>query len=200
MSYIFNDQRFLFKTITMAHAETFEAISDAIASKKGWHSGRYAQSERQYYITRRKCVEHHLYTEYVEAYGPLQQTTPIYFYLFPNITKAKALELAQQRTTYDEHAPKIAYVNIHELHDLSNITFTLNDSFTSYRKKALASGINSREEEKDRPIFPDHNRIFPFSMLDLIHRKYQDMNPYYEVQIWNAHILEDAPVEILSTS
>ena len=187
----------LFKTITMVKEDRIEEISDVITSNKGWYSHRYGKDDRQDYIKRRKFVEKELYTAYVNKYGILKEIIPVYFYIYPNISKERAIEMAQQRTKYNELAPNVLFIKILDLKDISNITFTLNDSFTSYWKKAIESGIKCREEENGREVLPDHNKIFPLTKIEQIHRKYKEKNPYYEVQIWDYKILDDVPYEIL---
>jgi hypothetical protein len=195
--HFFNDKKYLFKTITMENEETIDEVSDAILLNKGWYSHRYGKSDRYDYIKRRKFIEKELYIEYVSEYGSLKENIPVYFYLHPNITREIAIELARQRTKYNEFAPMVLFMNIRELKDITNITFTLNDSFTSYWKKAIESGIKCREEENGREILPDHNKIFPLSMIEQIHGKYKDKHPYYEIQIWDYKILDNVQYEIL---
>jgi hypothetical protein len=195
--HFFTDMKFLFKTITMECADKYEEVSEAIASKKGWYFCRYTKSDWNDYLNRRIFVEKELYIEYSKEYGKLKENIPVYFYLYPNITKEKAVDLAKQRMNYNELTPRILFLKIQELRNISNITFTLNDSFTSYWKKAIESGIKCRDEEKGREVLPDHNKIFPFSRIEHIHRVYKEKNPYYEVQIWDYEILEKLNYEIL---
>ena len=195
--HFFNDQKSLFKTITMVQEkDAIEEISDVISSNKGWYSHRYGKNDRQDYIKRRRFVEKELYTDYVNEYGSLKEIVPVYFYLYPNISKARALEMAQKRIKNDEAAPSVIFIKLLEIKDFTNITFTLNDSFASYWKKAIESGIKCRDEENGREVLPDHNKIFPFLKIEQIHRKYREKNPYYEVQIWDYKILEETAYEI----
>ena len=138
-----------------------------------------------------------LHDEYTREYGYLKEKVPVYFYLFPNITKQRAIELGQQRTKHGEIAPQILMVNIQSIDDTTNMTFTLNDSFTAYWKKAMESGIKCREEENGRVVLQDHNKIFPFSMIEHINQKYKAQEMYYEVQIWDYELLERASYMIL---
>jgi hypothetical protein len=195
--HFYNDEKFLFKTIMMQDTESIEDICDAISINKGWHFGRFTKSDREYYLNRRKYVEELLYGEYSKEYGYLKERIPVYFYLFPNMTKEKVKELAQKRTEYGELSPKVLMIKIRDLQDIRNITFTINDSFTSYRGKAIEAGIKLREEEKGREYLPDHNKIFPFSKITQIHKIYKDRDPYYEIQIWDYKILENIGWETL---
>ncbi len=187
--HFFNDKEYLFKTITMADPCRIDEISNAIASQKGWYWFRYRQSDRQDYLRRRLFVERELYEGYTREYGPLKEKVPVYFYLYPNITKQRAMEKGQQRTDHNVIAPHVLMVKIQDIDDTKNMTFTLNDSFAAYWKKAIESGIKCRDDENGRVVLPDHNKIFPFSMIDQIHQKYKAQEISYEIQIWDYELL-----------
>ncbi len=196
--HFFNDKKYLFKTITMAGISQMDEICNQISSEKGWYWGRYAQSERYDYWKRRLFVEKELYEGYTQRYGSLKEKIPVYFYLYPNITKEKAIELAQQRTRHDEMEPQILMIKIQDIEDTKNITFTLNDSHTAYWKKAMESGINCRGDGNSQVVLDDHNKVFPFSMIEQIHRKYKAHNINYEIQVWDYQLLEKISYTILS--
>ena len=196
--HFFNDKEYLFKTITMAGISQVADICNRISSQKGWYWGRYAQSERQAYLKRRLFVEKQLYEGYTQAYGSLKERVPVYFYLYPSITKQEAIELAQQRTRCDETEPHILMVNIQDLEDTQNITFTLNDSLTAYWKKAAESGLEIRGDRNGAVVLQDHNQVFPFSMIEQIHRKYKAQQITYEIQIWDYQLLEKIRYTILA--
>ena len=86
---------------------------------------------------------------------------------------------------------------IQTIDDTKNVTFTLNDSFTAYWQKAIESGIKCREEENGRVVLQDHNKIFPFSMIEQIHQRYKAQEMYYEVQIWDYELLSRMSYMIL---
>lgn len=195
--HFFTDKEYLFKTITMAGISQADEICNKISSQKGWYWGRYAQSERHDYLKRRLFVEKELYEAYTQEYGSLKEKTPVYFYLFPNITKQKAIERGRQRTRHDEIEPQILMVKIQDIEDTKNITFTLNDSFTAYWKKATDSGIKCRGDANVPVVLQEHNKVFPFSMIEQIHRKYKAQEIYYEIQIWDYQLLEKMSYTIL---
>ena len=196
--HFFHDKEFLFKTITMAGFSQMDEICNTVASRKGWFWGRFAQSERHAYLMRRLFVETELYEDYTQKYGSLKEKVPVYFYLYPNLTTQKAIELAQQRTRHDEAAPHILMVNIQDIEDTHNITFTLSDSFTAYWKKATESGLEIRGDRNRPVVLPDHNQVFPFSMIEQIHKKYKAQQINYEVQIWDYQLLEKIRYTILA--
>jgi hypothetical protein len=188
--HFFTDKEHLFKTIMMADACQIDEISDTFVSQKGWYWGRYAKSERSDYMNRRRFVEKELFDGYTREYGRLKEKVPVYFYLYPKITTQEALALAHQRTKHEEAEPGILMVKIQDIEDITNITFTLNDSLTAYRKKTLDAGIKCRGPQPDGVVLPDHNKVFPFSMIEEIHRKYTKQDMVYEVQVWDYELLE----------
>jgi hypothetical protein len=196
--HFFNDKEYLFKTVTMVGFSQMDEICNSVSSRKGWFWGRFAQSERHAYLTRRLFVEKELYEGYTQAYGSLKEKVPVYFYLYPNLTTQKAIAFAQQRTRQDETEPQILIVKIQDLVDTQNITFTLSDSFTAYWKKATESGLEIRGDGNRPVVLPDHNKVFPFSMIEQIHRKYKGQEIKYEIQIWDYQLLEKMRYTILS--
>jgi hypothetical protein len=195
--HFFNDKEYLFKTIVMAEFSQVDEICNKISSQKGWYCVRYSQSDRQDYLKRRRFVERELYEGYTQEYGSLKEKIPVYFYLYPGITMQKVIERGQQRTKQDEKEPQILMVKILDIVDTKNITFTLNDSFTAYWKKAVESGIKCRGDGNGHVVLPDHNKVFPFSMLEQIHRKYKAQAISYEIQIWDYQLLEKISYTIL---
>ncbi len=195
--HFFNDQRYLFKTITMAGVSEADEICNTISSHKGWYWPRFAPSERLDYLTRRRFVEKAMYEDYTQAYGSLKEKIPVYFYLYPNMTQQQAIELGQQRVRQGEVEPQILMVEIEALDDTKNITFTVNDSHTAYWKRAMEAGIQCRGDANDRVVLPDHNKVFPFSMIEQIHEQYKAQPISYEIQLWDYLLLETIPYTIL---
>ena len=195
--HFFNHKEYLFKMITMAGDAQVDDICDRISFQKGWFGGRFAPSERQAYLQRRQFVEKQLYESYTQQYGRLKEKVPVYFYLYPTLTKQQAIELAQQRMRHEETQPHILLVKLQDLEDTQNITFTLNDSFTAYWKTATEAGLEIRGDRKVPVILPDHNRVFPFSMIEQIHQKYKAQQITYEIRIWDYQLLDKISYTIL---
>jgi hypothetical protein len=195
--HFFTDKEHLFKTIMMAEACQIDAISDRFVSQKGWYWGRYSKSERHDYLNRRRFVEKELFDGYTQAYGRLKEKVPVYFYLYPKITTRKAITLAQQRTKHDEVEPGILMVKMQDIEDITNITFTLNDSCSAYWKKTIDARIKCKGPQPDMLVLQDHNKVFPFSMIEEMYRRYSKQDMYYEVQIWDYELLERIPYTIL---
>jgi ribosomal protein L35AE/L33A len=195
--HFFNDREYLLKTITMAGVAQMDEICEAISSQRGWYWPRFAKSERQAYLERRRFVENELYEGFTREYGSLKEKAPVYFYLIPGITKQKAIERARRRTDHDETEPRVLMVRIQDIEDTRNMTFTLSDSHIAYRKKATESGINCRGDADVNTVLADHNQVFPFAMIEQLHRKYRAQAIYYEVQIWDYDLLEGMGYTIL---
>jgi hypothetical protein len=195
--HFFTHREHLFKTISMAQACEVDEISDSFAAQKGWYWGRYQKSERDAYLNRRRFVEKELFDGYTGQYGLLKEKAPVYFYLYPQITPQAALVKAHQRTLHDEVQPGVLLLKIQDIDDTANITFTLNDSFTAYWRKALEAGIHCRGPQPAGPVLPDHNQVFPFSMIAEIHRKYAQQGLHYEVQVWDYDLLHRTRYTIL---
>jgi len=195
--HFFNDEQYLFKTITMAGVSHVDQICNMISSQKGWFWKRFSQSERQHYMKRRLFVEKALYDDYTREYGSLKEKIPVFFYLIPKITKQKAIESAQQRTMHGETEPQLLMVKIADIEDTTNITFTLNDSHTAYWKRIKEAGIEFGGEENVPVVLPDHNKVFPFSMIEQLHQKYKLRGMRYEVQIWDYQLLDEMRYTII---
>jgi hypothetical protein len=195
--HFFNDKEYLFKSITMAGVSRVDEICNTISSQKGWFWIRFSQSERRDYLKRRLFVERALYDDYTREYGSLKEKVPVFFYLIPNITKQKAVELARQRTRHGEAEPQVLMVKIADIEDTTYITFTLNDSHTAYWKRIKEAGIEFGGEVNIPVVLPDHNKVFPFSMIEQIHQKYKAQELRYEIQIWDYQLLEKMMYTIL---
>jgi hypothetical protein len=195
--HFFNDKEYLFKTITMAGVSQVDEICNKISSQKGWYWTRFAKSDRHDYLRRRLFVEKELYEDYTQEYGSLKEKIPVYFYLYPNITKQKAKVLGQQRMRHGEIEAQILMVKIQDIEDTKNITFTLNDSHTAYWKRAAESGKKCRGDGNTQVVLEDHNKVFPFSIIEQIHQKYKAQQINYEIQIWDYQLLNKISYTIL---
>ncbi len=195
--HFFNDKEFLFKTITMAPASQMNEICNRISSEKGWFWPRFAESERRDYLKRRQFVEKALYEDYTREYGGLKEKIPVYFYLYPNLTEQKAIELGQKRVREGEKKPHILMVKIEDIEDTTNVTFTLNDSHLSYWKRAIEAGINCRGDRGIPVVLPDHNKVFPFAMIEQLHQIYKAQQLSYEIQVWDYQWLKKTRYTII---
>ena len=197
--HFFNDERFLFKPITMADVAEVDDVCNAITSQKGWFWVRFSPLERRGYLARRRFVEEAMYEDYTQRFGALKEKVPVYFYLIPNLSERKAIELARHRTRHDETEPRVVMVEIEDLDDTRNVTFTLNDSHTAYRNRIMEAGLTFGGATDVRVALPDHGKIFPFSMLEQVHQEYAPRHITYEVQIWDHHMVAKLRYVLLGT-
>ncbi len=195
--HFFNDKKYLFKTITMSGVSEMEAICNTVTTEKGWFWPRFAPSERRAYLARRLFVEKEMYEDYTCRYGSLKEKIPVYFYLYPNLTVQRAREMGQQRAALGEAEPHVLVIKIQDIEDIGNITFTLNDSFASFWKRAVEAGLEIRGDKGNHVVLPEHNQVFPFSLIEEIHQKYKEQKISYEIQVWDRQLLDNLKYEII---
>jgi len=195
--HFFDAREHLFETITMAEASQVDDICNTISSRRGWFWMRFSRGERAGYLRRRSFVERAMYDDYVREYGSLKERVPVYFYLVPKITDQKAAEMARQRTRHGEAEAQVLMARLADVEDTSNMTFTLNDSHTAYWRRMKEAGVDFGGERNVPVVLPDHNRIFPLSMVERIHREYRARVLHYEVQVWDRQLLENLRYTIL---
>jgi hypothetical protein len=61
----------------------------------------------------------------------------------------------------------------------------------------MESGIKCRGDGNVPVVLPDHNKVFPFSMIEQLHQKYKAHQINYEIQIWDYQLLEKIRYTIL---
>jgi hypothetical protein len=61
----------------------------------------------------------------------------------------------------------------------------------------MESGITCRGDGNGHVVLQDHNKVFPFSMIEQIHQKYKAQHINYEIQIWDYQLLETISFTIL---
>lgn len=61
----------------------------------------------------------------------------------------------------------------------------------------MGSGITCRGDGNSHVVFKDHNKVFPFSMVEQIHQKYKAQHINFEIQIWDYQLLETISYTIL---
>lgn len=188
----YNDTASLFKTITMYNKDEITEITDAISSTGSWYGGRFSASDRDSYMLRRYSVEELLYKEFTAQFGALKSNTPVYFYLIPNLDQAYIDAHLEARKQFAEDSTQYLILDFDKLPDHSNISFTINDSFRSYRTKLIEKGIPVRQIVNLFSELEDYGKVFPMDDINRIHSKYKDVDDIrYEVQIWDPDILED---------
>ena len=115
---------------------------------------------------------------------PLKFEQPVYFdTLYENSLKRVEAEI---HTTSDEYSTKCLVVALDDLPDIRNITFTVDDSFTSYRSRLKSGGLPYHFMRKEPPNIPDYGKIFPITEVRGIQEKYANVEGLkFEVQHWD---------------
>lgn len=192
----YTDETQLFTTIMMYHEQERDHICDAIVKNQNWFWERFRTYDRKYYLQRRIFVEQCMKAEFEHDHYPLQGDVPIYFYLVPGMNHALAEEKCKSRTEYGEINTKYLLLDVDRIQTCRSVTFTVEDSFRSYWKKAKAAGITCFEDGRKRIELADHNTTFPFSAIETLYRKYQATNTTYEVQIWDQAFIHELRADV----
>lgn len=195
----YTDETHLFTTIMMYSEQERDHICDAIVKNKNWFWERFRTYDRKFYLQRRTFVEQCMKNEFEHDYYPLQGNVPIYFYLVPGMNHAIAEEKCKSRTEYEEINTKYILLDVNRIQACQSVTFTLEDSFRSYWKKAREAGIKCFEDGRKRIELEDHNKTFPFSEIETLYRKYQATNTNYEVQIWDQAFIHELREDVKQT-
>lgn len=176
----------------MYDKEEIDQITDTISDNNFWFGGRFAKGEREGYLERRYAVEQMLYDEFTSRYGTLKSKAPVYFYLIPDLNQQLIDSHLQARNQLGEKTTKYLIVDIDQLPDRSNISFTINDSFRSYRTKLVDKGIFCRPIINLFTELDDYGKVFHIDEMNQVHSKYCSIPDIrYEVQVWDPDILED---------
>jgi hypothetical protein len=97
----------------------------------------------------------------------------------------------EHRQQYQERETKYLVFDLDQIKDRKNVTFTVNDSMRSYRKKLLLAGIPCRELQGHDPELPDYGKIFHIDDIGKVYNrnaKIQDL--HFEIQVWDHTILQ----------
>jgi hypothetical protein len=190
MIHYYTDEKYLFKTIMMYSKDDLNKVSDNIVKNNNWCWHRYRDSDRIDYYKRRCFVENIMKIEFEEKYYKLSEEIPVYFYIIPGINKEKVINNCNSRTEFNENNTKALLIDIKNILNSRNVTFTINDSFRCYLRKAKEAGIDCSKSNNNLIIFEDHNKIFPIIDLIKINEKYKNFEINYEVQVWDKELLE----------
>lgn len=186
----YNDRNYLFKTVTMYPTREIDAVFDSIVENKTWFFGRFTKQDRDEYMQRRLAIEEMLYSDFQKKYWKLKKKTPVYFYITPNLSIEDIDINLQKRRKYNENGTKYLIIKLDKIKERENISFTLGDSFRSYRKKLLEKGIPCRKIVNKFQELDEYGCIFHIDELEVVHQKYCGLDDLqYEVQVWDANIL-----------
>ncbi len=182
----FNDKTLLFKSVTMYPDRERDRIYNRIVHNAQWNCWRYTEANRGNYMACRMAVESMLYHDFTSQYWALKFKHPVYFdTIHENSMKRIEAEL-QKHTTADEYSTKCLVVALDALPDSRNTTFTVNDSFRSYKSRLKSYGLPYHFISDELPNISDYGKIFPISELRGIQRKYTHVEGLkFEIQHWD---------------
>jgi hypothetical protein len=173
----------------------FNSICDSIVSNHSWFMERYRSTDRNEYMKRRLFVESTIYNEFKSDYHPLKSNIPVYFYYVPGMNDEIAKKNCIDRKNRNEINTKYVLLDLDDFTNRKNITCTLNDSFRSYRQKAIAVGIKCRPEENDGVVLVDHNKVFPIENIYSLIERYP--NEQFEIQVWDNELISKVKERVL---
>jgi len=172
----------------MYAADERERVFDDIVTTKNWYWGRYAPENRQSYMATRLFVEARMYDAFSRKYATPKQPHPVFFYIFPDLSLPAIEERLRQRRQYDELNTKVLLIDLRDLVDTTQISFTLCDSHHSYREALIRQGLSADESTTPHA---DHGTVFHIHELAEVYaRNEAEDGLYFEVQVWDPEILE----------
>lgn len=188
--HFYSDWNYIFKTVTMYEEQERANVLSSIVKNKSWFWGRFSEEDRKNYMRRRAAVEEMLYSDFQDKYWKLKERIPIYLYLIPNMTIKEIDTELQKRQEHDEDDTKYIVIELAKIEKRANITFTLNDSFRSYRKRLQERGIPCRKIINKFAELEDYGKVFHIDEIEKVHIIYRDVvNLRYEVQVWDPNVL-----------
>ncbi|MBA3029477.1 MAG: hypothetical protein FP816_11815 [Desulfobacteraceae bacterium] len=182
--HFFNDETNLFKTVTMYPDHERDSIYKRIVGNAQWNCWRYYEINRKNYMACRVAVESMMYHDFTSQYWALKFKHPVYFdTLYENSLKRVEAEI---HTTAAEYSTKCLVVALDALPDSCNITFTVNDSFRSYKSRLKSDGLPYHFISEKLVNISDYGKIFPITELHEIQRKYTHVEGLkFEIQNWD---------------
>ena len=189
--HFYRNENYLFQTVTMVADDQRDEVLDSIVDSKSWYWGRYSASDRAAYMNRRIAVEQMLYDEFEKSHWPLTNRFPVYLYLIPGFLPDTIEREIEQRQKFQENDTKYLVFDLDQIKDRKNVTFTVNDSLRSYRRKLLLAGIPCRELQGNNPELPDYGKIFHIDDIGKVYSRYAKIPDLrFEVQVWDHRILQ----------
>lgn len=190
--HFYNDDRHLFKTVTMYDEDVREKIFNNLETNKSWYHGRYRKSERSAYMSCRVGVEKMMYELFSNQYGTPPSKTPVYFAVFPFLSEKQISDRLLERKKTARENTKYLITDLDDIPEKDYISFTVEDGFMCFRKKLLAEGYPVDKLPMKGNPRDKHARLFHITEMEKVFREYQsDTGLYFEVQIWNLEILND---------
>lgn len=165
-----------------------ERVFDQIVAGKSWYWGRYSAEHRKDYLKTRLFVEDRMRELFLHKHCPPKQPCPVFFYIYPHLTRTGIDNRIQKRTNLGESDVNYVLVDLTELSDTSQISFSLCDSHTSFREAIIRNGLSDEEPNEVRK---DHGTVFHIRELAEVYERHKGEDDlYFEVQVWDSEILD----------
>lgn len=163
-----------------------DRILDEVMQHCPWFGGRFAPGHRETYMETRRRVETQMYEEFAARYRQPKTRHPVFFSIRPSMTvEGLERELAHRREL-GETKTSYLLLDLADLPDTSEISFTVFDSHRSYRM----NGARATSPGSDRRN-ADVGRIFHVrEIADVFERNRSIEDLSFEVQVWDPSVLE----------
>jgi hypothetical protein len=189
--HFYNDERFLFVTVTMYLGQERDRALDELVRNRAWYSGRYSDSERSAYLLCRETVEQLMYAEFAQNYWKPPTTAPVYFYIYPNLESEEQHAYLEDKARSEGHNTRVMTLRLNEISHTRSISFTVEDSHQSYRKILEARGITVKGGRPSDSCAESRGKLFHVDQLESIYAKHRDHDGlYFEAQVWEPAALE----------
>lgn len=189
--HFYSDEANLFVTVTMYPVQDRDHVFNQIVGNKAWYWGRFAKSERDAYMLQRITVEQIMREEFEQICGKRFPSSPIYFYIYPHSNAGRVQSDLDRRAEFDGRKAVMLQFQMSDLSDTSSITFTLEDSFQSYKQILHDRGMPVLRGGKDLKCEECQGRLFRIRELQTVYARHADDDGiYFEAQVWDPSVLD----------
>jgi hypothetical protein len=187
MIHFYTSCEHLFRTVTMYPPDERDAVLDRVVETEGWYGGRFAAGHREAYMRTRESVERTMYDDFAAKYCRPASRHPVFFYLRPDLDLDAVDGELRQRRALGETRTRYLLVDLVEIADTSQISFTVFDSHRSYAERCrAAAGGRTRA----MPVVRDQGTVFRIDeVAEVFARTGEVPGLSFEVQIWDPAVL-----------
>jgi hypothetical protein len=181
----YNDKKYIFNTITELSPEELDSALDIVSDPNFWFGHRFSKENRADYLHFRIHTENRLYRQFSDQFFKPQTKHPFYMYLNNKDIKQRIAAMDATNSLYFS-------LNLSDIKDRSNISFTVSDSMWSFGFQLFRDGIIDWDPSSDMKEKEYHGKLFHINQLKEIISQYNlDENQTFEVQFWDKSILKD---------
>jgi hypothetical protein len=138
-------------------------------------------------MKKRLLVESLMRNEFEEKYTAPRNASPVFFYIRPNLSISAIQDGLRKRQALGERNTRYLLVDLNDIHQTSQISFTVQDSHQSYRRALSDAGFNNHQTVQNSR---DDGRVFHIDEIEDVYARHSDEQEiYFEVQIWDRQIL-----------